>query len=129
MFKDIRTGVIGVGSMGQNHARLYDEISNLVAVADSNESQLRKVSESFGIKGYTDYRQMLSEVDAVTIAVPTALHRKVAENVVEAGVNILVEKPLAGNVEDSEAIVNAASINNVTLSVGKRVRDPCVFSY
>ena len=75
-FNHIRTGVIGVGSMGQNHARIYNEISNLVAVADTNEEQGCKVAERFGVSWYGDYREMLDAVDAVTVAVPTTLHRE-----------------------------------------------------
>ncbi len=118
MIRNIRTGVIGVGSMGQNHARVYNEISNLVAVADSNEEQGRKVAERFGVTWYGDYREMLNLVDAVTIAVPTVLHRVVAEEVATAGVHLLVEKPLAGNVVDAEAIVAAAEVSDVILTVG-----------
>ena len=118
MIRDLRTGVIGVGSMGQNHARLYNEISSLVAVADSNEQQGRMVADRFGVIWYSNYNEMLKQVDAVTIAVPTALHRQVAEEVASAGVHLLVEKPLAGNVEDAEAIIATAEAANVTLAVG-----------
>ena len=115
---NIRTGVIGVGSMGQNHARVYSEISNLVAVSDLNSNQSQKVANRFGVKSYNDYREMLREVDAVTISTPTSLHREIAEEVVSSGVSILVEKPLADNVEDAEAIIEAAKANDVTLAVG-----------
>ncbi len=118
MIRDMRTGVIGVGSMGQNHARVYSEISNLVAVADPNEQQGRRVAERFGIAWYGDYYEMLGVVDAVTIAVPTALHREVAEAVAAAGVHLLVEKPLAGNAADAGAIITAAKAEGVTLAVG-----------
>lgn len=118
MFEKIRTGVIGVGSMGRNHARIYNEISNLVAIADPNEAQLHTVAERFGVIGYNDYHEMLDAVDALTIAVPTALHREVAETVAAAGVHLLVEKPLAGNAVDAEIIVKAAAAAGVTLAVG-----------
>jgi UDP-N-acetylglucosamine 3-dehydrogenase len=117
-FTEIRTGVIGVGSMGQNHARVYNEISNFVAVADPNEEQGRRVAERFGVTWYSDYREMLGEVDAVTIAVPTALHREVAESVAAMNVHLLVEKPLAGNMEDAQAIIAAAKASGITLAVG-----------
>jgi len=118
LFPDLKTGVIGVGSMGQNHARIYNEISELVAVSDINEEQGRRVAERFGIAWYSDYREMLDLVDAVTIAVPTFLHYEVAKLVTEAGVHILVEKPLAINILESEAIINLADKHNVTLAVG-----------
>ena len=117
-FSRIRTGIIGVGSMGQNHARVYSEISNFIAVADPVEAQGRKVAERFDVAWHEDYHEMLSEVDAVTIAVPTALHCEVAKAVAAAGVHLLVEKPLAGNMADAEAIVVAAESAGVTLAVG-----------
>jgi UDP-N-acetylglucosamine 3-dehydrogenase len=117
-FENIRTGVIGVGSMGQNHARIYNEISNLVAVSDTNEEQGREVAERFGVAWYGDYPDMLDVVDAVTVAVPTSLHLEVANVVSAAGVHMLIEKPLAGNVTDAKAIVAAAEVTGVTLAVG-----------
>jgi UDP-N-acetylglucosamine 3-dehydrogenase len=128
-FSNLRTGVLGVGSMGQNHARIYNEISNLVAVVDPDEAQGRSVSERFSVAWYGDYREMLDEVDAVTIAVPTALHREVAEAVIEAGVHLLVEKPLAGNVADAKAIMTAAEAAGVTLAVGHVERHNPVVAY
>ena len=117
-FAKIRTGVIGVGSMGQNHARVYSEISNLVGVADPNKEQGIAISERLGVKWYSNYEELLSEVDAVTIAAPTFLHKKIAKIVAEAGVNMLVEKPLAGNSSDAQDIITTASRNNVVLAVG-----------
>ena len=104
----IRTGVIGVGSMGQNHARVYDEISNLIAIADPDEEQARKVAERFDIDWYSNYRDMLEHVDAVTISVPTFLHLDIAKVVAGAGVHMLVEKPLANNAHDAQEIVDLA---------------------
>ena len=70
---NIRTGVIGIGSMGQNHARVYSEISNLVAIADPNSEQGKLVSERLGTTWVEDYSQILDKVDAVSISVPTSL--------------------------------------------------------
>ena len=117
-FGEIRTGVIGVGSMGQNHARVYNEISNLVAVADTDRIQGQKIANRFGIEWYEDYRDMLDMVDAVTVAVPTSLHRKVIEIISKEGVNILVEKPIAGSVEDAEFILDSVSKAGIILAVG-----------
>ena len=119
MYKSkIKTGVIGVGSMGQNHARVYSEISNLVGVADPNEKQGRLIAERFGVKWYPDYTDLLKVVDAVTISVPTNFHLEVAISAAEAGVHILVEKPLSSNVRDAKKIIDYAKKNRVVLSVG-----------
>ena len=115
---DIKTGVIGVGSMGQNHARIYSEISDLVYVSDLDESQGIKVAEKLGTKYVTDYAKMLEHVDAVSIAVPTNLHKDVAERVAASGVHMLVEKPLAPNSSDATKIVKVAEDAKVILSVG-----------
>ena len=115
---DIKTGVIGVGAMGRHHARIYKKISNLVGVADPDKKQGEAIASEFGATWYSDYLEMLDSVDAVTIAVPTSIHHHVASNVAAAGVNILVEKPLAGNVTDSKSIISLSRENNIVLAVG-----------
>jgi len=129
MYNQIRTGVIGVGLMGQNHARVYNEISNLVAVSDSNIANGQKIADKFGINFYADYREMLSEVDAVTIAVPTILHLDIAREVAAAGVDMLVEKPLSDNVDDAQEIVNIAEKAGITLAVGHIERHNPVINF
>tara|TARA_B100001250_G_scaffold413855_1_gene449489 strand:+ start:6724 stop:7707 length:984 start_codon:yes stop_codon:yes gene_type:complete len=129
MINDIRTGVIGVGSMGQNHARIYNEISNFVAVSDPNEKQGRMVANRFGVDWYENYSDMLDKVDAVTIAVPTIFHKDVAETIAGFGVHILVEKPLASNASDSKVIVDAANQSGVKLAVGHVERHNPVVAY
>ncbi len=128
-FPDIRTGVIGVGSMGQNHARVYSEISNLVAVADIDAAQSKKIGNRFGIRSYESYRDMLNEVDAVTISVPTDYHCEVVSKVAEAGVHILVEKPIAGNLKDSKKIIKSAKKADIKLAVGHIERHNPVIKY
>lgn len=115
---NIRTGVVGVGSMGQNHARIYNEISNLVAVADPNESQGRAVAEKLGVDWYKDYRDLGDIVDAVSVAVPTVHHYSVSQFFIKNKTHVLVEKPLAGSVDESIKIVDAAREENVILAVG-----------
>ena len=116
--KDIRTGVIGVGSMGQNHARVYNDISNLVAVSDYNEVQGEKVAKRFGVKYYKDYKEMLSEIDAVSVAVPTIYHNEVSLEVVKSGTHLLVEKPLSENFDSGLEIVKMATEKSVIMAVG-----------
>ena len=127
--KSLRVGVIGVGSMGQNHARVYSEISDLVGVADLNEERAKLVANRFGVKWYSDYTELLKKVDAVTIAVPTFLHLEVAIKAAEAGVHILVEKPLSSNTKDAKKIIECAKLNNIILSVGHIERYNPAVSY
>ncbi|NMC78440.1 MAG: Gfo/Idh/MocA family oxidoreductase [Chloroflexi bacterium] len=121
-----RVAVIGVGSMGKNHARVYSELpeAELVAVADENEANATSVGNTFGARGYTDYRALLEKEkpEAVSIAVPTALHETVALAALEAGAHILVEKPIAATLEEGQHIIEAARRYQRCLMVGHIVR-------
>jgi UDP-N-acetylglucosamine 3-dehydrogenase len=122
----MRTAVIGIGSMGRNHARVYREIpeAKLVGVADINEAAVRTVGEQFGVPGYTDFRELLAveKPEAVTVAVPTALHEEVALAALKAGVHILVEKPIAATIDEGKRIIEAAHKYQRCLMVGHIVR-------
>jgi predicted dehydrogenase len=127
----LKAAVIGVGSMGQHHARVYTELpqSSLVAVVDASEDRARSIASKYGVRAYTDYRRMLEEErpEAVTVAVPTSLHRQVATDVMESGVHVLVEKPIAATVADSEALIQRAETLDRKLMVGHIVRfDPAI---
>ena len=118
MFKNLKTGVIGVGSMGQNHARISSEISDLVAVIDPTESQGQEVARRCSTKWLKNHEELKNQVDAVSIAVPTKFHFDIAMDLAEAGVNILVEKPMASNVKEAEKIIEASFRSDSILSVG-----------
>ena len=98
--------------------RVYSEISNLVGVADPDEEQGTKVAKSCGAKWFKNYEDMLSEVDAVSISVPTFMHEEVSRKASNAKVSILVEKPLASNTIKSQSIIDNCKRNKVTLGVG-----------
>ncbi len=112
--------------MGRNHARVYSELpdAELVAVTDTNESAAAAIGNQFGVHAYTDYRAMLAaeKPEAVTIAVPTAMHEEVALAALEAGVNILVEKPIAATVDQGQTIIKKAAEAGRVLMVGHIVR-------
>ncbi len=115
----MRVGVIGVGSMGQNHARVYSEIADLVGIADPDVKAGGPASNRFNVSYYTDSAHLLKEeLDAVSVCVPTEHHVKVALAVIQAGLSLLVEKPLAPTVADAHRIVDAAKRAGVTLAVG-----------
>lgn len=118
----LRVGVIGVGNMGLNHARVYSELDNvqLCAVADDDALRATQTANRFHATAYADYRAMLAQekLDALTIAVPTRTHLAVALDAIEAGVHVLVEKPLAADMAEAEQIVAAARATNVILAVG-----------
>jgi predicted dehydrogenase len=122
----IRTAVIGLGSMGINHARVYSEISEarLVAIADINPSVLSAAADRFNVPVYQDHRQLLQteRPDAVTVAVPTALHEAVATDALEAGADVLIEKPIAATVAEGERLIHRARALGRRLMVGHIVR-------
>ena len=108
-----KAGVIGIGTWGGNHAWAYSdyERSDLVAVADLNGELAKSVADQYGApKYFTDYKEMLEEVelDLVSVVTPDHLHRQVVEDCAKAGVNILLEKPTATNMDDCNAILKAA---------------------
>ena len=122
----IKVAVIGVGSMGRNHARVYSELpeAELVAVADADGQVADRVASQFGVKAYADYRQML-EVEcpqAVSIAVPTALHEEAATAALKAGAHVLVEKPIAAMLEEGQRLIELAKRISRQLMVGHIVR-------
>src|ERR1700681_3068309 len=117
----LRLGVVGVGVMGANHARVLADLAEvkLVGIADSDPKQRDLVSEALGCAGHADVEALIAGgVDAITIAAPTHLHHDLALTCVRNGVHILVEKPIASSVEEGRAIIAAAQRAGVTLMVG-----------
>ena len=120
----IRLGVIGAGIYGTNLLRVfrqvqYEGLARLVAVADIDEDIVKQQQESFGIKGYIDYKEMLEKenLDAIGIATPDHLHREISLDVAEQGKHLFVEKPLDMTVQGCDEIINTASRNNILLQV------------
>ncbi|WP_029348957.1 Gfo/Idh/MocA family oxidoreductase [Bosea sp. 117] len=117
----IRVGVVGVGVMGANHARVLADLpgASLVGIADPDLAQGGKVAEFLGCKAVPDVGGLLGlKVDAVVVAAPTHLHHEIALTAINSGAHVLVEKPIAPTVEEGEAIVAAAKEQGVTLMVG-----------
>ena len=120
--KQTNVGVIGVGSMGYNHVRIYSELenANLVAISDMVRGTLDKVSKEFNTVGYVDYDNILQidDIEAVNICVPTVFHHDVAMRAIEAGKNVLVEKPIASKLPEAKEMINAAKDAGVILATG-----------
>jgi predicted dehydrogenase len=116
----LRVGVVGVGHLGQHHARILAAMPGveLVAVADSRAEQARAVAARCGTTSLGDYRDMVELVDAVTIAVPTVLHREVAGPFLARGIATLVEKPMAATAAESQRLVADARAGGAVLQVG-----------
>jgi predicted dehydrogenase len=116
----LRVGVIGVGHLGKEHARILSGLPDLTltGVADVNGVQAETVARRCGTKAYADYRPLLEVIDAVVIAVPTSQHHAVAGDVLRAGIPALVEKPLAGTLEQAEDLLASSRSRSVLLQVG-----------
>lgn len=116
----VRVAVIGVGSMGASHARVYSTLpgATLVAVCDADEKARRDVAAKFSVEAVADYRQLEGKVDAVSVAVPTVAHAEVARFFLDRGVSVLVEKPMARTSREARELVDAAAKSGARLMVG-----------
>jgi UDP-N-acetylglucosamine 3-dehydrogenase len=118
--KKLRTAVIGAGNMGKNHARVYSEISDLVAIADISAERGQPIASRYGVKFYNDFKQMIKEStpEAISIVVPTKFHKEVAIYCLKKGVPVLVEKPIADTTINAKRIIEESKKNSTLLMVG-----------
>lgn len=116
----IRVAVVGVGHLGSIHARVYSQLpsAQLVAVCDLLPDRAGAVARQHRCKAVTDYRQLLGEVDAVSIAVPTQAHHPIAKEFLSRGIHALVEKPITQTLEEADDLIQQAQKSGVVLSVG-----------
>jgi predicted dehydrogenase len=116
----VKAGVIGVGHLGQHHARIYSELeaAELTAVADSNRGRAEEIASRYGARAYADYRDMLGEVGAVSVAAPTSSHFGIAMDCLRAGIDVLVEKPITVEVAEADALIEEAERLGRVLQVG-----------
>eukprot|EP00913_Durusdinium_trenchii_P008916 g8382.t1 len=116
----LKTAVIGVGALGKHHARILSEHSDveLTAVVDTNAEMANTVAANCGCDALGDFRELFDRVDAVSIVVPTSAHLPVAREFLERGIPVLVEKPLAINVDQCRQLVELADAHETILQVG-----------
>ena len=125
MSGQLRIAVVGVGHLGQHHARLLAAMDDvrLVGVVDTKPDRAAEIGSKFGVTGFDHVRNLpLDGLDAVTVAVPTVSHIDVAGPLLEAGVSVLVEKPLASSLADADRLVEAAVRRGVILAAGHTER-------
>lgn len=120
MSEKLKVGVIGVGSLGQHHARnlAQNESCDLKFVCDRDLAQAKKIAAAWGGKATSDYNELLGQVDAVTIATPTVAHFEIANAMLEAGIHCLVEKPITSTLVDAAKLTALARRKNLVLQVG-----------
>jgi predicted dehydrogenase len=107
----LRVAVIGAGHFGREHARIYESLpgARLLAVCDINASNGMAVAEQYGAEFSSDFRELIGRVDAVSLAVPTVSHHTIACELLEAGISVLIEKPISRTLEEADEIIAAAA--------------------
>lgn len=118
--KKVRVAVVGVGRMGQYHVGVYSEIPDvrLIGISDINETRGKEIAGKYNTKFYGDYKKLLGKVDVASIAVPTSLHYKIAKDFLQAGTNILIEKPMTRSIDEARELFNIAEKRKLTLHIG-----------
>jgi predicted dehydrogenase len=126
----IKVAVVGVGHLGSIHARIYREIEtcSLVGVCDIDKGRLNEVSGRLGASPYSDYKELFDKVDAVSIAVPTRLHYRIAADFLKHHIHVLVEKPFTSNLKEADSLIKIAKNNKLILQVGHIERFNSAFS-
>jgi predicted dehydrogenase len=118
--KKLRVGVVGVGHIGKNHARLYAEFSDaqFTAIYDTDQARARRLAEDFGIVAAASLEEFTEQVDAVSIATPTNTHFEIAHQLLTRGKHLLVEKPIAENTAHATELAELAAARGLVLQVG-----------
>jgi len=122
--RPVPVAVIGVGALGSRHARLYASLpqAELIGVADTDLVRARSIGQKYGVPATADYRELMSRVRAASVTVPTVAHRQVAVDLMEAGIDVLVEKPMAASAEEAGEMLALAQERNIVLGVGHTER-------
>jgi len=129
--RKLRVGVVGTGYLGKFHAEKYARMDNvnLVGIADINKTQANKIAEKYSVNAYTNHKNMLDKVDAVSIAVPTPAHYKVSRDFLEHDVDVLIEKPMTTTLKEADKLIQLAETRNLIIQVGHLERfNPAVIA-
>ena len=120
MKNKIKTGVVGVGHLGQHHTKHYTKIKSaeLVGIYDINEAQAKKIAKQFKTKAFSSLDEMLNLVDGVSIVTPTKEHAKIAEKCISQGKHVFIEKPITKTTKEADKIIALAKKTKVILQVG-----------
>lgn len=116
----IKVGVIGTGALGRHHARLYAQSPNaeMIGIFDVQQEAARKVGEEFNLQVFSDWQELASKCDALSVAVPANYHAQTTIPLLDMGKHVLVEKPIAAKLDEARAMCEAAEKNNVVFGVG-----------
>jgi predicted dehydrogenase len=116
----IRVGVVGLGKWGRHHVRIYHQLPDavLAAVVSPDLDEVAELSARYETRGYLDHRDLIGRVEAASIVAPTIHHYEIARDLLEAGVHVLVEKPITSRVEEAHDLILTARRNGCVLLVG-----------
>lgn len=116
----IRVGVVGIGHLGTYHLQKYEKITEcaIVGVADSIGDRADRAGETYGCEAFDDHRRLIGKVDAVSIAVPTKYHYDVTKDFLDAGVDVLLEKPIAITLEEADGLISRADAAGAIFQIG-----------
>lgn len=116
----VKVGVVGVGAIGRNHARIYSELESAgwVGIYDENTEHARAIAQEFGVEAVESLDELISRVDAASVSTPTVTHRDIATKLLNAGKHVLVEKPISDSVDDAKAMIDLAQEKGLVLQVG-----------
>ncbi|ADW17730.1 oxidoreductase domain protein [Desulfobulbus propionicus DSM 2032] len=131
MSKTMKVGVIGVGYLGRFHAQKYAAMEDvdLVGVADADPARARQIAEECSTASFADYRELLPQVDAVSIVVPTSLHHEVGKVCLQQGIDVLMEKPITTTLSEADDLIHLAREHGRILQVGHLERfNPAVLA-
>ena len=127
----LNIAVVGVGYLGKHHARIYSSLEgvNLLAVVDPDADAAAKAASEYGCSAVSDFREVLDDLDALSIVTPTSLHFDMSLECLKAGKHLLIEKPITTTVEEADALIEAARDNDCIVQVGHLERyNPAVMA-
>jgi predicted dehydrogenase len=126
----IKVAVVGTGYLGSLHAKLYKEIESckLAAICDVDKNRLTELSSQLGVPGFSDYKKLFGQVDAISLSVPTKLHYSLSVEFLKHGIHVLVEKPITETLKQANTLIRLAKKNKLILQVGHVERFNSAFS-
>jgi predicted dehydrogenase len=116
----LRVGVVGVGALGQHHARVYSTLPGvtLVGLVDTHRGRAMEIAKPLGTEYFDDYRALFGKVEAISIATPTVLHAEIGAKFLNEGIHVLIEKPISNSLEGADDLISTARKNNRVLQIG-----------
>jgi predicted dehydrogenase len=129
--KSVRVGVIGAGYLGRYHAEKYRamESADLVGIVDIDDDRAKEIAERNQTTAYTDFKALIGKVDAVSIVTPTPLHFEIGQTMLDAGIHVLIEKPITTTLEEAHTLIDLAEAKGAVLQVGHLERfNPAVLA-